>query len=462
MALITDFLNLFKWDTSNAEDLEEEFDIDTAMNNNWDSINENAKSVEEKLDTQNTKTAELEKKTEQLQSALITEETEEATSIHVEDAAELPAKLEVRGNHTQKTREGYNIFNYVDNVKAEISGLTSTVDSEGYITVNGTAENAYVNVVSPIDINNLLEDGQTYTLWQENYASERYGGLYLQLNTKNISSGYIDRKDASVSKLTFTVDKSKYSYSANLQIGNISTFNNYKNRYMIYKGTDEKEYELPGVSPSIGYPSAIETVKDIEITHSNGTDSKQYTLETQQEMLSGDYFVKESDGWKEVHTWNKRTFTSGFVMQYGTSLFNLATANVTNQNLDNHEAVCNMFDFETRTSNMSYLNNHCFAMQPQFDSIFFKEESCTTAEEFNTKLAELNSAGNPLTVYYKAQNPIKLECTEEQSAVLEQLNNLDMYKYTNNIITADGLALLKLTYTVDTKKYIDSKVGSGV
>ena len=102
MALITDFLNLFKWDTNDTEDLEEEFDIDTAMNNNWDSINENAKSVEEKLDTQNTKTAELEKKTEQLQANMITEETEETTSIHVEDAAELPAKLEVRGNHTQR------------------------------------------------------------------------------------------------------------------------------------------------------------------------------------------------------------------------------------------------------------------------------------------------------------------------------------------------------------------------
>ena len=26
-------------------------------------------------------------------------------------------------------------------------------------------------------------------------------------------------------------------------------------------------------------------------------------------MLSGDYFVKETDGWKEVHIWNKLIFT---------------------------------------------------------------------------------------------------------------------------------------------------------
>ena len=185
-----------------------------------------------------------------------------------------------------------------------------------------------------------------------------------------------------------------------------------------------------------------------------------YILPIQKPMLQGDYFVKEADGWKEVHGWNKRTFTSGFIMQYGTSLFNLGTANVTNQNLDNHDAICDMFKFETRTSNMTYLKNHSFAMQPQFNSIFFKEESCATAEEFNAKLAELNSAGNPLTVYYKTQTPNKIACTEAQSEVLDQLSELELFKGTNNIITAENLALMQMTYTVDMKAYIDSKIAN--
>ena len=265
-------------------------------------VNENIKNIQDILDNITT----INKALENINQNLITEtNTDIVNAIIINNALSIPAELKIFGNNFQKTREGYNIFNYIDNVKAEIGGLTSTVDSEGYITVNGTAENAYVNVVSPIDINDLLEDGQTYTLWQENYATEKYGGLYLQLNTKNISSGYIDRKDASVSKLTFTVNKSKYSYSANLQIGNISTFSNYKNRYMIYKGTDEKAYELPGVSPSIGYPSEIEVVKNIDIVHSNNTDFNQYSLVAQQDMLKEDYFILKNGVWNEYHNYNK-------------------------------------------------------------------------------------------------------------------------------------------------------------
>lgn len=33
-----------------------------------------------------------------------------------------------------------------------------------------------------------------------------------------------------------------------------------------------------------------------------------HILNIQQEMLEGDYFVKEADGWKEVHGWDKKIF----------------------------------------------------------------------------------------------------------------------------------------------------------
>ena len=74
------------------------------------------------------------------------------------------------GNHKQETREGYNIFDYLSHVTASINGLTTTTDKEGYITVNGTPTQGWVNIVVPIYIKDLLEDGATYTLWQENHA----------------------------------------------------------------------------------------------------------------------------------------------------------------------------------------------------------------------------------------------------------------------------------------------------
>ena len=38
MSLRTTFLKLFKWNTSDDEDLNSNFDIDSAMNDNWDNI----------------------------------------------------------------------------------------------------------------------------------------------------------------------------------------------------------------------------------------------------------------------------------------------------------------------------------------------------------------------------------------------------------------------------------------
>ena len=73
----------------------------------------------------------------------------------------------------------------------------------------------------------------------------------------------------------FTVDKTKYTYYTDLgssEIEKIGTLTNYKNRYMLYKGTEDKPYEQYGASPSPDYPSEIETAKDsveIDVVNKN-------------------------------------------------------------------------------------------------------------------------------------------------------------------------------------------------
>ena len=44
---------------------------------------------------------------------------------------------------------------------------------------------------------------------------------------------------------------------------------------------------------------------EVKIENADKTQSKSYTLPIQKEMLKGDYFLKEADGWKEVHNWVK-------------------------------------------------------------------------------------------------------------------------------------------------------------
>ena len=187
----------------------------------------------------------------------------EGQSIHIEDSSDLEGKLEVLGNVEQDVREGYNLYDYMSKAISTTKGLTVTKDTEnGYLIVNGTPEVSYLSVCNSMEITDILKDKATYTLWQEKYDNK----LYLQVvGTKKDGTGNTYFFSAS-QKTAFTVDKSKYSrYAINIQIGlttQAGTFNNYKNRYMLYEGTEEKPYEPYGASPSPEYPSTVRAVGD--------------------------------------------------------------------------------------------------------------------------------------------------------------------------------------------------------
>lgn len=65
-----------------------------------------------------------------------------------------------------------------------------------------------------------------------------------------------------------------------------------------------------------------------------------------------------------------------------------------------------------------------------------------------------------MTLYYVSDTTTELDLTEEQKQVLNELNNIELFKGVNNIYTEQDLALLQLNYTADTKMYIDNKISS--
>ena len=712
MSLLTPFLKLFKWDTTNETDLESEFNIDKSMNENWDKLDTKAQEHENKiLDIENnieniqTKDTEQDKLIQKLKDNCINVTTDEATSLQVQDASTLPAKLDVRGNHSQETREGYNLWDYLNVVKASAGGLTIEKDYEnGYITVNGTPNANYIYISSSIIITDMLEDGQRYTLWQEVYASEGItDGIYMQVtrtadNEENIK--YYSRNNLA----TFKVDKSNNaSYSITLQTSSVDgtgTLTNYRNRYMLYKGTDEKSYELPGASPSLDYPSPVravgdnvnmfnvwesgtisnsgniessdiairtadfisvksntsytykiydETISNIalfeydensnfikvmynlnteqtivtsettrkvkmrivstdlstkmkfeegteatsyspygqgsvevrkltenvidlskaialynteitEIDEENGiikvhrtntqdpsiqifcnlpagqytmlhnshnfgqvsvygknkivdigsekykifnatenitdiriysgselpTDyeinfsdiilvagnvpredikytkyqEQSYILDIQKPMLQGDYFVKETDGWKEVHTFgyvNTRE-VENLAVSLNTSNGDFRRYSV-DLKINNRKSgeylkmLCTHFKYTD--SRWHEYEGICGWESGQTFCIGTFNKELDTAEKMKNYL--LN---NDVEIYYELAEQEELDLTEEQKEVLQQLNNLDLFKGTNNIYTEQDLALLQLDYTVDTKMYIDNKIAN--
>lgn len=237
--------------------------------------------AEEKINEYNQVSAELTAKVEQVQAEnealkvenkLIKEQipgsSVRGNSIHVEDSGTLDFDWKIKGGYKQATREGYNLFQ-IHFASKTVGGVTVVTNEDKSIVANGTMTAAWLNFIQ-YDITDKLEDLETYTIWQKNYATG-LGGIYLQIRQTEIENPtkFVDYYSAS-KKVTFTVDKSKYKYTANLQTaGKTETFNNYTNAYMLYKGTEDKPYEQYGVSPSPDYPSEIETV---------GSDTNRFDL----------------------------------------------------------------------------------------------------------------------------------------------------------------------------------------
>lgn len=88
-----------------------------------------------------------------------------------------------------------------------------------------------------------------------------------------------------------------------------------------------------------------------------------------------------------------------------------------------------------------------------------KNSKWADVNALKSELQRLYNAGTPVILYYKLDVPTKLNCTPEQTKVLDELDNFQTYKPVTNIAT-DSIAKIKLKYIADTKTYIDNKTSN--
>lgn len=211
----------------------------------------------ERLNKENIETLqqEVQELEQDVKANAIEEETEQAKSLKITDASGARGKIIVFGNSEQETREGYNMYDYSKDVMPSGNGLTIDFDEKtAYLIISGTPSSDYQYITKRQDITNKLENGETYTLYAENITT----GVYVQITkSKDGSSEYIVPKNNTI---TFVADTS-YKYELDIQTSTVAStgqLNNYKTRYMLYKGTESKEFQLAGASPSINYPSKVQ------------------------------------------------------------------------------------------------------------------------------------------------------------------------------------------------------------
>lgn len=190
-------------------------------------------------------------------------------SLH-DNAGEDLLEFIVEGKSEQKKYTGKNLFDYITTLKTSTGGLTNTINPDGSITTTGILSTNYIALCANQDITDILEDGQTYTAWQENLNGGSNLRLIVYINDKatNKTASYVILEG--VNSKSFTVDKTKYFYTINVQTDTTTTWGTsnrtFTNKYMLVKGnnTTFEPYVGRTSSPNPNYPSEIKNISGIE------------------------------------------------------------------------------------------------------------------------------------------------------------------------------------------------------
>lgn len=411
---------------------------------NWLKINENNidnnSVIEEKLDEK------LQKKiarAEQIEKQIPTIETEIAETVTLIDSADLGAEVSVFGNLKQEIREGYNLINLGNLPIVEKNGLTY-VATNNILYLNGTVT-ATTEIMIPIK-ETILNGSYVHQIFA-NFTPTANINNNFKVSQGTTGIGNINLKSAK--KVKFSVNDDTNIAFLYLQILP-QTIANGQIKYQLVSGTEEKDFEEYGKAPSLEYSAENKTVKNnVKITQNN----KEYILPIQKELAKiGEYrdsFIKKENKWYEKHYIKKAVFdgtedgwsvyTQGNMSNYyNNSLLNFKT----------QEGISNYFEV-SNDSSYSNTNTRLVIFNSKIGfGILTEKSTFESLEAFKNKLSEWNEAGNPLCLYYVLATPEDIECTNEQSKILEQLQNIETDKGTN-IITTDTIAEVKAKYYKD-------------
>lgn len=276
MSLLTPFLKLFKWNTEDTEDLEQPFDIKKAMNENWDKLDTKAQEQEKKIsdiadnieDIQ-TKDTEQDKLIQKLQSNMINESTEEATSLYVEDASNVPAVLQIEGNHYQETQEGTSNLAVLNEGSITQDGITIDI-KDGVATMSGSNTSDTITYI--VIGTAYLYAGQTYYLNVDRQQSSGSSGFSLK------SGETISWFTAGTEKAYECTKTGEYEIRVSFGVSTVQNIGTFK--VLISKTLGSEWVQGKKTIPSVEYPSPNRTVGDnINILPNNFTSKTENGLD---------------------------------------------------------------------------------------------------------------------------------------------------------------------------------------
>lgn len=259
-------LKLFKHEEP-LETNNNKFDIDKALNKNWDKVDDYVGEANSKIDLI----------TEIID--LLPKVSNEGESIALENTARAKfTKFRIGGNSSQETRSGKNKIIFDDIKETVNQGITCSIKN-GVITLNGTASGVVNFYSNPINIS-----AGKYTLSKNMEGTWSLGtatsSLAILLQQKEKDGSYTTVKGGeltaySSTKNFTTLDLAEGTYRIRVFIATGNILNNFTWRPQLEEGENFTGFEQGGLMPSVEFPSEIKNVKEnvrINIRNKNFCD----------------------------------------------------------------------------------------------------------------------------------------------------------------------------------------------
>lgn len=291
------------------------------------------------------------------------------------------------------------------------------------------------------------------------YLKERNGDFTLKysLNEKNSKYSFTTSEASTEAKIVFG-----YNWIAGGALEQENGDASFTD-IMLNKGETILPYEpYTGgkPSPSPEYPQSIEvTDKSVIITIKGGTEQQSITLVPPRPLTKWDKLEKIDGVWQWVYQSECLKFENSDGWAFYPNSYNKAKFQLQKKSEINYEdkflqkdLLCSHFA-ENINAYYNSGNTCSFTISSiEANSLYFKfgqESNVSNMETFKKWIGE-----NKPAVIYKAATPEYIPLSQsEQNA----LNSLMMYTPTTEI-TNDGGCNMELTYTVDTKSYVDTKI----
>lgn len=409
-------------------------------------------TINSKLENVDTEIEELKTENEELANNMLWNTTDIQESIEVSDSAKYSKnKLRVFGNLKQKTRKGYNLIDTSQLPNKEQSGINILI-KDGYPVVNGTltAGSAYYNNIKEF----VLEPGD-YTLVLPTYDSVGTStdiGVTVSLGYNNaVVPGFSFNNKTGFRNVT--IAEETHVNQLRMWFENNATFINYEMKLMLLKGTYTAEtipkFEIYGTMPSINYPSIPVTATGMQTIKVNnnivenldlGTTELCKIIDKNKNVVAQDKVVyREVDGvwkWQFGKKIRKVIINSNSTLTYNglkdnNTLVDFLTEAFPNLPLNIYQAELEKITKYNYLKPNSTNSTGKFRIAVELEKLGLEEVKIPAVAE--QALKNLIEEKGDAIIYYVATETTYIDCTAEQSAVLDKLYKLQLERGINSI-----------------------------